>query len=65
MDGDVPARPDLSRQEEVLRLLADGRARELAEELMIRERTAQLLITETYPRLSRGSDAGEPAGKHE
>jgi DNA-binding NarL/FixJ family response regulator len=61
MDGEVPARPDLSPQEnDVLRSIADGiSARELAETMYIRERSTQFLITEIYPRLSRHPDADE------
>ncbi len=59
--GKVPARPDLSPQEnDVLRFIADGMsARELAEKMYISERSAQFLITEIYPRLSRHPDADE------
>ena len=65
MDGDVPDRPDLSREEnEFLRLMADGMStRQIAEELMISERSAQVLIPRLLRKLGRGpDDIGEPPG---
>ena len=54
MDGDVPDRPDLSREEnEFLRLMADGMStRQIAEELKISERTAGGLMREIHKKLS-------------
>jgi DNA-binding NarL/FixJ family response regulator len=67
MDGQVPPRPDLSSEKnDVLSLIADGiSARELAEELKISERTAHLLTTKIYPKLSCRPGADEPAGTHD
>jgi DNA-binding NarL/FixJ family response regulator len=68
MDGDVPDRPDLSREEnEFLRLMADGMStRQIAEELKISERSAQVLIPKILRKLGRGpDDIGEPPGTHD
>lgn len=64
MDGNVPGRPDLSRKEnELLRLLADGMStRQIAVELKISERSAQVLIPKILRKLGRGPDLGEPPG---
>jgi len=62
MDGNVPDRPDLSREEdELLRLLADGMSsREIAEELKISERSVQVLLPKILRKL--GLDIGELPG---
>jgi DNA-binding NarL/FixJ family response regulator len=64
MDGKVPDRPDLSREEnELLRLLADGMStRQIAVELKISERSAQVLIPKILRKLGRGPDLGQPPG---
>jgi DNA-binding CsgD family transcriptional regulator len=61
MSGDVPHRPDLSREEnEILRLMADGMStRQIAEELKVSERTAGTLIPKILRKLQRGTDAGD------
>jgi DNA-binding NarL/FixJ family response regulator len=67
MDGDVPDRPDLSREEnEFLRLMADGMStRQIAEELKISERSAQVFIPKMLRKLGRGPDMGEPSGPYD
>jgi len=68
MDGNVPDRPDLSREaNEFLRLMADGMStRQIAEELKISERSAQVLIPKILRKLGRGpDDIGEPPGTHD
>jgi DNA-binding CsgD family transcriptional regulator len=64
MDGNVPDRPDLSREEnEFLRLMADGMStRQIAEELKISERSAQVLIPKILRKLGLGPDIGESPG---
>jgi DNA-binding NarL/FixJ family response regulator len=58
MDGNVPDRPDLSREaNEFLRLMADGMStRQIAQELKISERSAQVLIPKILRKLGRGPD---------
>ena len=65
MDGNVPDRPDLSREEdELLRLLADGMtSRQIAEELKINERSVQVLIPKILLKL--GLDIGKLRGPHD
>jgi DNA-binding CsgD family transcriptional regulator len=68
MDGSVPDRPDLSCEaNEFLRLMADGMStRQIAEELKISERSAQVLIPKILRKLGRGpDDIGEPPGTHD
>jgi len=68
MDGNVPDRPDPSREEnEFLRLMADGMSTwQIAEKLKIRQRSAEVLILKILRRLGRGpDDIGEPPGTHE
>jgi DNA-binding CsgD family transcriptional regulator len=64
MGGNVPDRPDLSREEnEILRLMADGMTiRQIAEELKINPRTVEVLIPKLLRKLGRGPDAGESPG---
>ena len=68
MDGNVPDRRDLSREEnEFLRLMADGMStRQIAEEFKISERSAQVLIPKILRKLGRSpDDIGEPPGTHD
>jgi DNA-directed RNA polymerase specialized sigma24 family protein len=62
MDGNVPNRPDLSREEKELLRLRRMSTRELAEELKLNERTVEKLIIPRLRRLGRGPDIGEPPG---
>jgi DNA-binding CsgD family transcriptional regulator len=62
MDGNVPDRPDLSREEnQFLQRMANGMSsRQIAEELKINVRTVETLMREILRKLGLGPDGGRP-----
>jgi DNA-binding NarL/FixJ family response regulator len=67
MSGEVPDRPDLSREENmILRLLAGGMStRQIAEESKVSERTAEVVIPKILRKLKRGTDASDAEGERD